>query len=153
MLGVYGPTVVSGPDFNAAKLRDLFGDDSLFRYRRQGWHVLIIEEMEFIHGTAQDLAKDSLERQVARWKLIVVATSNTTKSLKSALVDRFDAYPFGAGQSFATACYVRLAWIWGQETDRPLPKDWKTWGWEQDGKELEFSMRRALRMMQRYLRV
>ena len=148
MLGVFGPTVVSGPDFNAAKVRELFGDASHFRFRRQGWHVLILEELEYIHSQTQDLAKDILERQVARWQLVVLATSNDVSGLKPALRDRFDQYHFGCGESFATACYDRLARIWEQETPKALPPDWRTWGWEND----QFSMRRALRMMQRFLR-
>ena len=152
MLGVFGPTVVSGPDFNAAKVRELFGEGSHFRYRRQGWHVLIVEELEYLHAQTQDLAKDILERQVARWQLVVIATSNDTTGLKTSLRDRFDQYQFGCGEPFATACYDRLTWIWEQESPQPLPRDWRTWGWEVEGAVPRFSMRRALRMMQRFLR-
>ena len=154
MLGVYGPTVLTGPEFNMEALKDLFGKASPFRYHRDGWHVLIIEELENVHSNTSNQAKENLDaRRVAEYKLVVIATSNDTSKLTRAMRGRFDKYECRADQGFADACYDRLAWIWGEETDRPIPRAYRTWGWDVTGTTPEFSMREALTMMQRYLRV
>jgi len=140
---------VSGARFDMATLRYYFGPETPFRFRTAGgWHVLLIEELEQLHPKVQNDAKDAFERELNRYRCIVLATSNNAMRLEKALRHRFKTYTFSAGQCFAEAACERLARIWQQETGGvDLPHGWQKWGWDGD----EFSLRRALDTMQDHL--
>jgi hypothetical protein len=149
MLGVFGPEIVSGADLTAQVVRNLFGEGSPFRYARRGYHVLIIEELEDLHPQTQRLCKDLFERRLTEWQLLIVATSNDTSRLETAMLHRFHPHlRFDSGNCFMHACLPRLRNIWGNEAHPDAtPPDDRTmigWGQHKDG----FSMRLALDRME-----
>lgn len=152
MMGVFGPEVVSGADLTAQVVRNLFGADSQFRYARRGLHALIIEELEDLHPQTQRLCKDLFERRLTEWNLLIVATSNDTSRLETALLHRFHPHlRFGDDGCFVTACLARLPIIWQSETDAPLPSEgtMREWGRHAKG----WSMRLALDRMESTLAI
>jgi hypothetical protein len=85
-------------------------------------------------------------------RCIVIATSNDVAKIEPALLERFRVLNFSAGPCFAEACQERLGAIWEAEAPgRDLPPSWLTWGWQEAGNSLRFSMRVALRTMEDYL--
>jgi len=114
----------------------------------RGWHIVVLEEMEWLSLQCQRYLKVALETRMPP-RSIVVATSNGAGGLDRALLQRFDVFPFGSGKFFAQSCQERLEAIWLAEAgQRPMPADWLTWGW--DGEY--FSMRSALAAMELCLR-
>ena len=114
----------------------------------RGWHVVILEELEWLSPQCQRYLKVALETRMPS-RCIVVATSNGAGGLDRALLQRFDVFAFGSGKYFAQACQERLEAIWLAESgEAAMPPDWLTWGW--DGKY--FSMRSALAAMELCLR-
>lgn len=140
---------ISGSELNAETLRKYFGNESPFRLiATGGWHVLIIEEMEFVNWSILPLLKDALERRVAAYgNVIVIATSNSTEGIPQAVLDRFKRYDFDSGYKLASDYARYIQAIWSAETNNaPLPDDWKAWGWNYDTEE--FSARRAIDAME-----
>jgi hypothetical protein len=115
----------------------------------RGWHVVVLEEMEWLSPQCQRYLKVALETRMPP-RSIVVATSNGAGGLDKALLQRFDAFAFGSGKFFSQACQERLEAIWLAEAGQePMPPDWRNWGW--DGEH--FSMRSALAAMELCLRM
>ena len=115
----------------------------------RGWHVVVLEEMEWLSPQCQRYLKVALETRMPP-RSIVVATSNGAGGLDKALLQRFDAFAFGSGKFFSQACQERLEAIWLAEAGQePMPADWRNWGW--DGEH--FSMRSALAAMELCLRM
>lgn len=145
--------VVSGSEFDVGEARRLFGPESPFRYRAPGgWHVLLIEELEFLSPQCQRFCKDAFERQLACRQLVIVATSNDVERLEQALVDRFKAVVFRDGWALAIAYAARADQIWYSETGgnmktAPLPPESADWGWIGNS----YSVRRLLDQMERQL--
>jgi hypothetical protein len=138
---------LSGAEFDVAQARHFFGPDSPFRYRAPGgWHVLLIEELEYLSPQCQRFCKDAFERDIRGRRVVVVATSNAVDKLEQALVDRFTPIVFDGGKNLWSAFSTHLVEIWWAETGgrAPLPSDWQQWGWLGDG----FSVRRALDMLE-----
>jgi replication-associated recombination protein RarA len=115
----------------------------------RGWHIVLLEELEWLSPQCQRYLKVALETRMPQ-RCIVVATSNGAGGLDRALLQRFDVFAFGSGKFFAQACQERLESIWRAEAgEAPLPPDWRVWGWDSE----EFSMRSALAAMELCLRL
>ena len=140
----------TAPDLNVDTARHYFGNETPFRYVAQcGWHILVIEELEYLHPTVQTFCKDALQRVVSQRKVIVLATSNDLSKLEKPLRHRFKTYEFLSSDEFAAACNARLAEIWQIEAPGlPMPLAWRAFGWD----EGTFSMRLALDRMEDSLR-
>ena len=152
LMGIFGPEIISGADLTANKVRELLGEGSPFRYARLGFHVLLIEELEDLHPQTQRLCKDLFERRLTEWNLLIVATSNDTSRLETALLHRFHPHVrFDGGSCFRQACLARMRHVWQQETDAPTPEDGTLlhWGTYDGG----FSMRLALDRMESTLAI
>ena len=123
------------------------GKNGLLRYRSwadSGFKVLIIEELEWLHAQVQTKLKELLETERPP-STIIIATSNGAAKLQRALLQRFDILYLNGGQQFADDCQDRIAEAWDAESGgRPLPPEWRAWGWFQDGLVKEFSLRQAL---------
>jgi replication-associated recombination protein RarA len=108
------------------------------------FHVLVLEELEYMNPTVQRLCKTAFERGPRQYRLIIVATSNDTSKLPAAVRDRFGnhAYYFSGGPTFATAINEWLPKVWAAEVGEgvDLPFGWRQFGWQNE----EFSARRAL---------
>ena len=151
-LGCYGEwletvQVISGSDLDKDTIRKYFdgGSDCPFRLvAPNGWHVLIIEEFEYVNWQVAPRLKDALERRVqALGNLIVIATSNSVDGIPQAIIDRFKRYDFDGGYKLAADYSRYIAAIWAAERPGcPLPDDWKSWGWNYETEE--FSARRAI---------
>lgn len=139
---------LNGANLTADTLRHWFdsGESPLRLMAPNGWHVLIIEELEYLNKTCCVLAKDYLDTHRLPPKTIVVATSNDASSLPRAVRKRFNSHlVYSSSYEFAKACYERIAEIWEAECpERDLPSGWGNWGFE--GRE--FSMRDALNELQ-----
>lgn len=140
-------------EFDIQTCRMLFEGDAnrspLLRLRPlegKGYHVLILEEFDWLHTQVQRYLKVALEHLPPR--VIVVATSNGAGGLNAALLQRFTLFAYNGGQSLQNACQDRLAAIWASETGQDsMPPGWPSWGFTGDG----WSFRRALDDMQRHL--
>jgi hypothetical protein len=127
---------------------------SPFRYRLgDKWHVLRIEELEWVSPACQRYLKEALEEVQRRYRVIVIATSNDASKLVLPLRHRFKPFTFTSGPSFADAINNWLPMIWytelGQAID--LPYGYDTFGWyTEDGRE-KFSARLALNRLEHYL--
>jgi replication-associated recombination protein RarA len=157
-MGCYDTTVwpgchtVCGADFTAEMARHWFGPETPLRFVApgKGYHVMVIEELEYLNPTVQVLCKDYFERRLGSMKVVLVATSNDASKLVKPLRHRFRKLAFTAGKSFAVACNKRLSQIWAIEApDADMPHGWEQFGW--DGQE--FSFRQALDTLDCYLNV
>lgn len=147
MLGCFGPEHITGAALTLDRAKELFDPHkSEFRWRREGFHVLIIEELETLHPKCVDYLKDRLERAMREWQLIVIVTSNDFSGFEPAFQHRFKPrFHLKGDERFATACQIRLRKIWKKEMSTPLPDEWRTWGYLDNG---SFSMREALDSME-----
>jgi replication-associated recombination protein RarA len=138
----------SGADLKIEDVNRLFGHTfRLCPMMGSDWHVLLIEELEFVASKQVNSAlKNHLSEQNMPSRLIVVATSNDSSGLDRALLQRFDVFPFSSGPTFAESCQDRLRWIWELEAgaDTPFPLGLESLGWEND----RYSMRLALSALQ-----
>jgi hypothetical protein len=142
-----GPFHLNGADLSVEMAKAYFGAESPFRLRRRGWHVLIIEELEWVSPQCQRYLKDALERVCHRHRLVVIATSNNLAKMERALRHRFEVVYFDNGPEFVRACLDRLAVIWDELT-KGLPMPPVAWGIdEREGNG--FSMRLALDQLAR----
>lgn len=143
------PTVyrTNGTKFCLELAERFFEEDSTpFRFASGPyWHLLLLEEVEWLHKQVINYMKDSLEKTLRHptRKIIIVATSNDISAFKKngsrAFLDRFKQYEFTADLTFATACFKRLAQVCAIE-GIPQP-DYSAAFDEADG---SFSMRRAM---------
>ncbi len=113
------------------------------------FHVLRIEELERLHPAVQNDLKESLEEAQRDRRVIIVATSNDSSRLETALRDRFQTYYFSAGPSFAQAVNDWLPSVWTEEIgpDVEMPYGYADFGWEGE----QFSARRALDRLEKYI--
>lgn len=137
-------TTICAAKLNVDSIDSLFGSSSPFRLvAPNGWHVLIIEELEYCRREVAVLLKHHLAEGELPRNLIVVATSNNTADIPQAVLDRFQRYTFDGGALLSRSIGAYLAAIWSHETPHhPFPADWKQWGWCADTEA--FSARRAL---------
>jgi replication-associated recombination protein RarA len=146
----FGAYKESGAKFNAAKVDEYFGPASPFRYRIPAgrFFVLRIEEFERLPEVAGNMMKDLLEEAIERWRLVVIATSNDTSKLETALLHRFKVYDFDSGERFAAAFREWLKRVWPIEYEGKLPAASAVWGLLPGG---QFSARLALDEAQQWL--
>ncbi|MEI8371854.1 MAG: ATP-binding protein [Planctomycetota bacterium] len=118
---------------------------SPFRFKSgQYWHVLLVEELEFLSQQTINYLKNHIEVTIKNTdrKVIVIATSNDIslfrKEGKRAFLDRWKQYEFTADIAFASACMNRLAQVC---TCEGIPPPDYTTAFDDEG---TFSMRRAL---------
>ena len=141
-----GRLMVNASDMGIAYVRDLF-ERSLRLVPltgRNGWYVVILEELETLSPPTQTFLKTTLEKNLPR-RTIVVACSNDPTRLSKPLLQRFKRYRFSGGVTFAAEAYERLKAIWAVESGgAPLPGGWDLMGWD----DTEFSLRLALDSMQ-----
>jgi len=139
---------VNGANLTADVLRYWFGpaESPLRLMAPNGWHVLVIEELEYANKVCGVLLKDYLDTHNLRSRTIVVATSNDSSALPRPVKARFGSHlRFKHDFAFAEACWRRLQEIWALECPgRKMPSGWGNCGWE-DG---AFSMREALNQLQ-----
>lgn len=145
-----GLRIIPASELTIDAARQLFERDLRLKPLGGKFKVLVIEEME-------RMASAQLVPYLKHWMqadkphfpqhVTIIATSNRTTAIDSALLDRFTILPFSGGPSFAEACKGVLEGLWMKETGQPLPEYWQTWGqYVADGAKL-FSMRRALAAM------
>jgi replication-associated recombination protein RarA len=124
-----------------------------FRFKLSAgkFHVLRIEELEYVNPTVQRYLKEAMEEAQRRWKCIVLATSNDATKLEKALRHRFKLYTFSAGMHFAQEACKLLERVWLAEVGPgvDMPVGWQMFGWE----EKEFSLRLALDRLEEYIRI
>jgi replication-associated recombination protein RarA len=146
----FGEYKESGAKFDARKVDEYFGPASPFKYRPAAgrYFVLRIEEFERLPSVAENMMKDLLEEAIERWKLVVIATSNDTSRLETALLHRFAVYDFDSGQAFYEAFRDWLAPVCPLESGEPLPAETALWGLVGDG---TFSARLAMTEAEQYL--
>ena len=139
-----------GGEFDARKVEEYFGPNSPFRYKlpENKFFILRLEEFERLPAVAENMMKDLLEEAIQRWKLVVIATSNDTSKLETALLHRFKVFDFDSGERFAAAFRDWLAVVWPIECGDPLPAESALWGLIGDG---TFSARLALDEAQGWL--
>ena len=118
---------------------------SPFRFKSgQWWHLLLVEELEFLHPQTINYLKNHLESVIknADRKTVVIATSNDIslfrKNGNRAFLDRWKQYEFTADLTFALACMKRLAQVCAIEGI--TPPDYSA-AFDEAG---NFSFRRAL---------
>lgn len=149
-----GLHVIPCSEFGVDMARQYFeggsGSMAILRLRPfegNGWHVLILEEFDWLPPQTQRFLKVALETRLPK-QCIVIGTSNGAGKLDAALLQRFRIYQFSAGCSFKDACFQRLLRIWHEESGgQPLPSAASMWGVRGSG----FSLRVALDQMQDYL--
>ncbi len=137
-------TTICAAKLNTESIENLFGPSSPFRLiAPNGWHVLIIEELEYTRREVAVLLKHHLAEGELPRNLIVIATSNDTGDIPQAVIDRFKTYVFDGGAQLSAGMSRYIAAIWKHENPScPLPANWKQWGWNRDSEE--FSARRAI---------
>lgn len=139
---------LNGANLTADVLRYWFdsGESPLRLMAPCGWHVLVIEELEYLNKTCCVLVKDYFDTHRLPPRTIVLATSNDASELPRAVRKRFNSHlVFSCSYEFAHACYERIAEIWSLECpDRDMPVGWGNYGFENG----EFSMRDALNQLQ-----
>ncbi len=157
---------VEGAELTADYSRDFFGPSTPLRIccntersDGKGWHVVVIEELDWLSPQAQKSLKTKLDRNslasVFNYRVVVVATSNGAGKLSPALLDRFrqsgGIMQYSGGKCFAAACVKRLREIWELECpSQPIPAGHEDWGWitgeEFMGKPITktYSMRAAM---------
>jgi replication-associated recombination protein RarA len=144
---------LNGADLTVELAREYFDPHKTpFRYKLgEKWHVLRIEELEWVSPQCQRYLKEAMEEAQRRWRCIVIATSNDASKLEKALRHRFKPFIFSAGPEFAKACQARLEWVWEQEVGAgaPMPYAAQMLGWDED----TFSMRRAIDQLEDYVQI
>lgn len=105
-----------------------------------GFHLVILEECEFLSPQVQRFLKDALDPETnLRRNTIVMGTSNKIDGLDEALIERFRILEFSSNKEFAGSCYQKIRDIWEKVTGYDVPPDAKKWGWKGE----RFSMRLA----------
>jgi AAA+ superfamily predicted ATPase len=146
----FGVHRISGAFLNLDAVKELFGNDSRFRYTTapNHFHVVRIEELELVPDKATVALKDAWDICRERnWRVIIIATSNNLGRLEDALRHRFgDPYQFLDGPEFAIAFNEWMKTIWRLEGSGPMPDGWQMWGF--DDTTGKFSARLALDRME-----
>lgn len=125
-------------DGNTLRLRPMLGS---------GWHVVVLEEFDWLPPQTQRFLKVALETKLPA-KCIVIATSNGAGKLDAPLMQRFRCYAYSSGPTFREAAQERLVEIWQLETGgADLPFGWLNWGVRGE----TFSLRVALDNLQEAL--
>jgi len=107
-----------------------------------GWHLVVLEECEWLSPQVQRLLKDALDPETnMSEKLIVMGTSNDISSLDEALVDRFRVLEYSGGEEFAKSCQEKIRQVWQRILKRDPPPEYKSWGYKNN----TFSMRNAVK--------
>ena len=152
--GWFGKSVykLNGADLDVDAARHYFDKDtSPFRYcvASNKFHVLCIEELEWVSPQCQRYLKDALEEAQRRWRVIVIATSNNAAKLEKPLRHRFKPFSFGAGPAFADAINAWLPIVWAAEmgVNAEMPYCWESFGWDGD----EFSARLAIDTLETHI--
>jgi hypothetical protein len=138
-------------DLTIDHVRELWAGALRFSARsKSGFKILVLEELEKLSPQVGIFLKPGLETDLPP-RTIVIATSNTTAKLDTALLQRFgQPLKFSGGASFAAAAIMRLSEIWAIESGGdPAPGELASWGW--DGER--YSLRVALDCMQDYLAI
>lgn len=145
-----GLFTVIGSELSIERARELFGNTLRLRYGSTSkFTVLVIEEFERVSPQCQVFLKTALETQLPP-NCIVVATSNETKGISKALMQRFRCYHFHGGLGFLQSAVERIRMVWEREAPGvPLPDAHVTWGWDED--DQAYSLRSALDQMSDYL--
>ncbi len=145
----FGIHRVSGAALDLNMVKDLFGNDSPFRFKTapNHLHCVHIEELEQVPNKATIALKDAWDVCRDRnWRVVVIATSNGMSGMEEALVDRFGSpFEFDNGPEFATAFCKWMKTVWSLESREPIPSDYTLWGF---GRDASFSARRALDVME-----
>jgi len=156
--GLFSKHPVKASDLNKETAEQLFGRTlRCYPMDCAPMHVVILEEFErCVSADVKAYLKVALDTGIdpddggLPQRCIVLATSNDSSKIESALRQRFKKVPFSSGPDFAVACQERLAEIW--EAEGPggdLPVGWMDWGWE----DTQFSMRVAMRELADYIEV
>ena len=107
-----------------------------------GWHLIVLEEMEWLSPQVQRLLKDALDPETnMSKKLIVMGTSNNISNLDEALVDRFRVIEYTGNEEFARSCQEKIRQVWVRTLKSEPPAEYTTWGWRNS----TFSMRNAVK--------
>jgi DNA polymerase III delta prime subunit len=126
-------------------------DETPFRFRVSDgkFHVLRIEELEYLHHDVQNVLKESIEEAQRRYRVIFIATSNDSSGLTKAMRHRFKPYYFSAGETFAAAINDWLPSVWEAEVGPgiEMPYGFDTFGWDGDA----FSARLALDRLEAFI--
>lgn len=106
-----------------------------------GWHLVILEECEWLSPQVQRFLKDALDLETNMPKrTIVMGTSNAIDNLDEALVERFRVLEFSSNAEFAKSCLAKINEKWRRIFQQPAPEAAKRWGWKGE----RFSMRLAI---------
>ncbi len=108
------------------------------------WQVLILEEFEQLTTLCQMYLKVHLDPLFLPKKSVVIATSNNTKKIQDAVLERFHRLRFAGDDTFAGEGRRLVLGRWKELTTAHLPEDWENWG--QRG--AEFSLRLAYDQME-----
>ena len=162
--------VVEGANFDAEAVRHYLtgpwgaNDNTPLRYSvKPGFHVLVLEELEYMNPTVARLCKTAFEQAVKPrhnehgdteypYRLIIVATSNDMSALPVALRHRFAGhhYMFRGDEAFAEVMIDWLALVWQHEMgDAEMPQHWMGFGWDLTTET--FSARLALETLGQYM--
>jgi replication-associated recombination protein RarA len=106
-----------------------------------GWHLVILEECEWLSPQVQRFLKDALDLETNMpAKTIVIGTSNKIDNLDEALVERFRVIQFKSNDEFRVSCMNKIEEKWRYVFEENLPSEAATWG----RKGNRFSMRLAI---------
>ena len=143
-----GLDIIIATDLTLDRAKDYFRSCRTRPMAGNGWHFLIIEELEICTSPqVQKYLKGMLDPMPCN-KLIVVATSNGAGRLDNALLQRFKVLAYSDGPEFRKSCQRRIQILWTELCDETIPMHWENWGDDGDG---GFSMRVALNQMETYL--
>lgn len=133
--------------FGIEQAKQLFNRDLRFR-SLSGWHLVVLEECEWLSPQVQRFLKDALDQETNMPShTIVLGTSNTIDELDEAMIERFRIIEFSSNKQFAHSCLEKIRSTWQYIMQRDLPANASTWGW----KGQRFSMRLAIQEAEKQL--
>jgi replication-associated recombination protein RarA len=107
-----------------------------------GWHLVILEECEWLSPQVQRFLKDALDPETnMSKKLVVMGTSNNIDNLDEALIERFRVIQFESNDQFAGSCLEKIRQVWLRILRREPPPEYTQWGYTGN----RFSMRKAVK--------
>lgn len=120
--------------------KDLFNRKLRFA-STSGWHLVILEECEWLSPQVQRFLKDALDLETNMpSKAIVMGTSNKIDNLDEALLERFRIVNFKSNEEFMISCRNKISEKWRYIFDEDLPPESCNWGIRGE----RFSMRLAI---------
>lgn len=141
--------VTTGNDLGVDEAKRILQQTLRFKVgNASGFHLWLIEELEWLSKQCQTFLKTALETQLPR-NAIVIATSNGATGLNRALLDRFTKLHFSGGPQFMEDCEERLREVWELEGGDPILFPQRTLMHEDD--DGAFSLRAALDTLQQHL--